>query len=292
MDTEQSLDFWVKNIAEIYHDQHSKREATDMLLPVVQYASFIAEDVRKAEYGELHSHLAHTFAWFCALVGRCKFFPANTHPFYQIEDNLSDLIGYKYPNKCGHCASNPCDCAKRRMQLEFAQDKVPSDSALVTARKQFKRTYQNWTLQNWVSMFDEIYSNLIYAMSVESIAFHLMEELGEVARALRGLIEYEGALGKESELDSNRKKDLDYKKYSFQTELADVFSWLIAVYLKLGHIEKGLGIKQKDLSEDLWSLYGIPQEDKLFCAKCRTNPCKCVFYFREHQLNMHSRAVQ
>lgn len=286
MEKEQSLEFWVGTFVDVYKHHHMKREITEMWLPVVQYGSKIAEDIRKAEYGAVHEHLVHTFAWFCAMIARCKYFKEFTHPFYRIDENLSDIIGFKYPNKCGYCASNPCVCAKQRIALEGVEDKSLQESKLKRARKQFKDTYPNWTLQNWVDMFAEIYSNLIYSMSIESIGFHLMEEIGEVARALRGLSEYEGSL--DVQLNPAYKSDLESKKSSFTSELADVFSWSVAVYLKLRLIEIGLGIKPKQefsgLSEDIWALYGVPEEDRLFCAKCKKNPCECVFYFRLNRL--------
>lgn len=292
MEKEQSLEFWVEKFTEIYKHHHMNREVTEMWLPVVQFGSKIAEDIRKAEYGMVHEHLAHAFAWFFTMIGRCKNFKDFTHPFYRIEKNLSELIGFKYPNKCGHCASNPCDCAKQRMALERTEDKEVQEKKLNRARELFNKTYPNWTIQNWVNMFAEIYSNLIYSMSIESITFHLMEEIGEVARALRGLIEYEGSLG--IQLDLEYKNDLEAKKASFKFELADVFSWLISVYIKLRLIEMGLGIKSeqefKTLSEDIWAQYGIPEEDRLFCAKCKKNPCGCIFYFRTNRLNVNKES--
>jgi NTP pyrophosphatase (non-canonical NTP hydrolase) len=286
MKKEQSLEFWVESFVEIYGHQHSRREVTEMWLPVVQYGSKIAEDIRKAEYGAVHEHIAHLFAWFCSFVGRCKYFEDFTHPFYRIEENLSDIIGFKYPNKCGHCASNPCDCSKLRMALEKANDKQIQERRLDRARALFKKTYPGWTVQDWVDMFAEIYSNSIYSMPIESIAFHLMEEIGEVARAIRGLIEYEGSL--DAQLDPEYRIDLETKRASFKFELADVFSWLIAVYLKLRLIEMGVGIRLEQefegLSEDVWAQYGIPDEDRAFCARCKKNPCQCVLQFRVNRL--------
>jgi NTP pyrophosphatase (non-canonical NTP hydrolase) len=290
MDMEQSLEFWVKSFAEIYGHQHSKREVIEIWLAVVQYGSKIAEDIRKAEYGAVHQHLAHAFAWFCSVVGRCKYCKEVTHPYYRIEENMSDIIGFKYPNKCGHCASNPCDCSRQRMALEKIQDKQVQEDKLNRARALFKRAYPYWTLQNWVDMFAEIYSNSIYSTPIDAIAFHLMEEIGEVARALRGITEYEGAL--DIRLDLQQINDLESKKNSFKFELADVFSWLVAVYLKLRLIEMGIGIKPEQefrgFSEDIWSQYGLPEENKVFCARCKKNPCECVYLFRANRLYVSS----
>ena len=75
---------------------------------------------------------------------------------------------------------------------------------------------------------------------IPAIGFHLMEEVGEMAKEIRK------------------------EKPAFEEAVADVFAWIIALTMKLPQIVP--------LNEITWAVYpGV-------CKTCRQSPCECSVY--------------
>src|SRR5207253_7015543 len=78
-------------------------------------------------------------------------------------------------------------------------------------------------------MFDEIYSNNIMVTDIKEIAFHLLEEVGEVSEQIRELRAQSGR----EEKDLSR---IGHAKRELQRELADVLSWMVTLLIKVTYL--------------------------------------------------------
>lgn len=140
-------------------------------------------------------------------------------------------------------------------------------------------------------MFNAIYANVHHVLSLEIVAFHLLEEVGEATRALKDCYTYDDAREPfSSELHGARKELL-------LDELADVFGWLFATALKIRSTygvhadeyresitrrtvgDSGSRRSAIAFAEILWSKYGMTKTganwDRLKCPGCNSAPCIC-----------------
>ena len=117
-------------------------------------------------------------------------------------------------------------------------------------------------------------------MDMSAVAFHFLEEIGEVADAMARMYSYKG------ELDNIAPR---WAQAWLEEELADVSSWLFAIVGKADSIretaatyarfvgldDRGAGTPIR-LSQIVWARYGLPKADKLYCPHCK-NPdhCEC-----------------
>ena len=126
-----------------------------------------------------------------------------------------------------------------------------------------------------VGMFNNIYGHVHSGLPVEVIALHFIEEVGEVANSIR-LIS-----------GGSRERDED-SILVLEWEIADVFSWICNLTLRVGHHfdllrwyaerlipDVILGrdpAKDISLSSVLWNIYAGPR-GLLRCPGCRARPC-------------------
>jgi hypothetical protein len=139
------------------------------------------------------------------------------------------------------------------------------------------------TTDDWVNMFDNIYGSIVYNSTIEQIAFHFQEEIGEVTRIIT---KYDEIKIRDFTTFNKVKNSLDKE---LQDEIADVFSWVISLLLKLRYIESNLQHyfpggkiiyfdKDYPLSSLLYNRYkdGCPNCESLKCLdNCR--PLFCSF---------------
>lgn len=142
-------------------------------------------------------------------------------------------------------------------------------------------------------------------LSLEQIAFHLLEEVGEVAAALQ-------ACYRSPVLDGVSQADaLEARLLDLEEELADVISWLFAIALKIRRLICGGAVPLLDrltpessilkvcvdldaatsLSEIVWARYGRTpdgeEREHLFCPACGDAPCRCDLRSRVPWLKLH-----
>lgn len=225
-----TLDEWVDEMWQLYQEHNRKRTISEIWISVSRFVSEIAEGLRKSNFYDSRIALAYTFCWLCSFVAKCKN-DDNLYWVYKIEKPFSDIIAYKYPNVCPHCGRGLCGCGQRRIRLEKEKDKGVPET--LRRERKFFRGYDDFTLSEWVSMFSKIYDNTVYSSRLDDICFHLMEETGEVARAIRYLTELEGIV-KDPELAMDKKGELNRKKKELESELADVFSWMCSFSINWG----------------------------------------------------------
>jgi NTP pyrophosphatase (non-canonical NTP hydrolase) len=158
------------------------------------------------------------------------------------------------------------------------------------------------SMNEFAEMFQHIYGDSVEAQTIEQITFHLLEETGEVATALTNLprIHVKNLLNKKNkptreqinEIVSTRR----YYLRALAEELADVFSWINSLTIKLQrylnctsdlaetlHKKEAMARQIKELIERIvqevhpveliWRLHG--EGDILVCEKCRKRPCEC-----------------
>ena len=188
----------------------------------------------------------------------------------------------------------PCTCFTRL--VTHSREREVS-AALRTDFDMFRRFYANRvavvkrsvesTVQ-FEAMFHNLYSNAHHILSLESIAFHLLEEVGESSEAIKDLYTFDDSREPYSpELNATRKA-------RFLEEIADVFSWLFTMALKIRstyvrHAEQYRSsvipnaIRDRyvglDFAQSLWSKYGMTKRganwERLKCPGCQSAPCTC-----------------
>jgi NTP pyrophosphatase (non-canonical NTP hydrolase) len=134
-------------------------------------------------------------------------------------------------------------------------------------------------------MLNNIFKNNVAVLSAEEIAFHLLEEVGEVSTAITGLF-------MQPTDEPLIKKERRERVAEFAEELADVYSWSISLLAKIhrfincasdlvsdltrtrGLLElvKGTLDITNNVVELIWAIY---DQDKsgLKCEKCKQRPC-------------------
>lgn len=141
------------------------------------------------------------------------------------------------------------------------------------------------TLDDFTTMFSNIYKGAHYALPIDAIAFHFMEEVGEVSTCIRRLREREKGRPL-SEEEVNRLKN------NLENEIADVISWIMSLLSKLDYMlgagitylrkfKTSEGAEKKELlqtanlrlSSILWETYQTPDGNTLYCPVCKRRPC-------------------
>lgn len=289
----QTLDWWTQEFWDLYKEKDKKRSIYQMWLSTIEFASKIGEDIRRSSYKELPKHLAHSFAWLLSFVAKCNK-QRNIPPLFKFRDGFSDIIAFKYPNVCGICRKSECTCGLIRGAIESVTGKKPPYAKLLGLRKKFhaEENYRKKNLQGWLNMFDRVYMNTIQGLPIEHIAFHYMEEIGEVAEVITTIYEEEHKFPRE--IDDVRSIEEAVKKFETATtsdelrkalelklilanEIADSFSWWCSLNLKLEHLCKetrGTLIPVKNVQKIILSEYKYVK-GHLRCPVCEEIHCKC-----------------
>lgn len=224
-----TLDEWLEQVWRLYGHNDRIRAVSSIWSSLGIYVSNIAEGLRKAHYDEVFEGLAHTFVWLTSFVAKCTKDTALPSIYRLDEERLSDIIALKFPNRCSHCYASPCACSSMRSQLEAMSDKKGApEGVMLTRRVAFQNScgYRNWAIDQWIQMFQDIFENSYMPLPLENIGFHLAEEVGEVAHAIRALSHLEGRE------DDAAQQEIEEQKLELKKEIADCMSWIAAVFLR------------------------------------------------------------
>jgi NTP pyrophosphatase (non-canonical NTP hydrolase) len=293
----------------IYQNHNMHSTPHELWLQVVNDASQLAETIRRQIIRtkrttdfNVYTQIARLFCRLSAFIGSHLYEPSRTHnPIASLMQKppLDDFISgperyekwilWKYPNACPTCGNCPCVCAAYRRIMEdrnnsgydafwkqhaadFATLKERYRSANGEVNQEVKTLYEG-SLDDWVEMFHKIYGSGHIEMSLESIAFHFLEEIGEVSDGLLCLDElfrYRGTrqdhpvdarslhdrvIQRAGEDPAHRRFSDEYQAASerwhedksefafsrlvdinvslMKEELADVFSWMCALLNKI-----------------------------------------------------------
>jgi NTP pyrophosphatase (non-canonical NTP hydrolase) len=219
------------------------------------------------------------------------------------QKNFSEIAWNKYPGVCPVCfwrrykngetapakMKKPCDCLIFNVE---DRDKVNTDkekkkkAAEKLDRVKKLRNYARVnsgekpnSIDEWQENFRKLYLANLMHTSLVDIAFHLLEEVGEVSDAMVRMYTYTG------DLDSMPKLNQVW----LEEEIADVFSWLLTLVNSLQimpDIAKGFleyldvnKLKFSDekimLSKILWHRYGSDDNQAFWCPICKKLKCKC-----------------
>jgi NTP pyrophosphatase (non-canonical NTP hydrolase) len=323
---ELTLDDHIHDIQLIWNRLDSERPIYDTWLHTVNHASKLGEQVRRGRFNKLLDELGDTVMWFLTFVGKLQQ-PTDTRRvrideerLLYVPQSLSDIVWSKYPNLCPVCFfyyyesdrkdelwGKKCQCllhpreVETRNELlspnerdELNQKKLEKVEALSDyATQAQKRCEQISKVSDLQDMFERIYQVNIDSWSLESITFHLLEEIGEVSDAIVRVYTY--ARKKKpgyapSELVPTRIRNL-------ASELADIVSWIFAVCLKLKYLyaayeEWAQAASKEPLMpeyapiaprmnfwEIVWRRYGLRDGKSLWCPACRNVICQCEVDF-------------
>lgn len=215
---------WQQMFHRIYGKNNDHLTDVDAWLHLTEETAEFAKVMRKENYAELRQSLPDLFAWLCAFANRSGI-------------DIEGALWEKYPRVCPYCEKRTnCVCIAEAQHVKYDPDVL----------KNFvKNNSRPRSVSEWHAMFKDIYGNMNRVLSRDSIGFHLIEEVGQVARKIR-----------------EKKPD------EYAIELADVFAWLIAVTMKLeGEIPS--------LDTITWEMYpGI-------CKRCKQAECICLVGHRQ-----------
>ena len=186
-----TLDKWSEQFWKLYGNHDKKRSVILMWLSVAEYASKIAEDLRRDAFTDFLDHLTHAFAWIVSFVAKCNE-DSDISPLFRFTDTPADVVAFKYPGICGLCANARCACGLVAEVIENVSNKKAKYSHLYGERKKFltdNSGYKAKKVDDWARMFEKIYGGTVKGLPIEHIAFHFMEEVGEVASAVRRIYE-------------------------------------------------------------------------------------------------------
>lgn len=249
MELQQFKTLSVDQIVEAFHRLHGKenqeRTVFNVWLHAVEHASSVGEALRKDEYTEAFCAIARVFGWLCSFVAKC-YYDEKAESVFKLNRRLSEIVWNKYPRMCYACVTFPCHCMARKREVEKVKRITPDQEKLLASARELGQPPSS--LDGWAQMFEAIYGNYHYASSLVGTGFHFLEEVGEVAKSVVDLQEKE-AQDKSGKLIRTA-----------EDEIADVFSWLFAVVLKLRYISESvaplLGVtKTIELSTIVWKAY-------------------------------------
>lgn len=274
-----SLDDWVRGMYDLYGVHDSKRTINDMWASTVIYVSKIAEGLRKPRYEEVFEGIAHTFAWICSIVAKASHDREHLPRGLELE-SLSEIMAYKYPNKCSYCGAKPCTCSAKRMEIEGTAHKKRTHPTAIADRDQFRAAskFNEWSVDLWINMFEGIYREVFMSSPLETIGFHLAEEVGEVSSAIRSYMHAEGS--------DPGAAALTAMQFEFEGEIADCVSWLASLFLRLRAMLQtgGAYVPQQpglEMSRVLAIRFADGNVDSTFircpseCRRTQTEGCRC-----------------
>lgn len=297
------LDEYVRDFFQIYNPylvQEGKkaRAVLDIWLHVVAHASLVGEAIRKLRYDEALNELAEVAVWVMNFVGKCgNLDSSKIDGVFFLDADLSDIIWNKYPGICQYCLEPMCRQCWVGKELEQQQsgNQAQNGNTKPLTKQEKKdirkkkaegtRSSKPKSILAWEDAFRAVYQLNIFGSSIDGIAFHLLEEVGEVARALTDMYTWqEESESKETNAASARMEEL-------KEELADVMSWTFTLTLKLqDEFEKVKEEAKKfrrikgnpsfriSLADAIWRNYG-GDKNSLHCKKCGNSPCTCQTYF-------------
>lgn len=229
-DKSMSIEWWADKLYEVYGDRMKIRKPEEFWMNVLAHISGIGESIRRTSYDDLLYHAAHALSWMICYIKKCNL---EKDGFFRLKNNLTEIVGLKYPAECGHCQSKPCQCDPIRM------DKLEDKAA------HYEKLYESWqvciknsdyNINNWVGIFGKIYGGRIHLQTLENIGFHLLEEGGEEARAVRQLVRFR------EELPKTKGKKKAIIDETFLSEI-DNIPGLINVYKRASKEVKKIDIK-------------------------------------------------
>lgn len=190
-----SLDELYLMIASIYAEQNAHRSPAATFAHFVEVCGMLTVDDRKKkrEDFDLEDALCKALGWFFPLLAKFRV------------KSVESLVFKKYPYVCPYCRACP---HKDSICKTTQGTRRTVDHGAVIAKQAENAGKRPRRLNDWQQMFDDIYPRETAALGTARSIVGLLEELGELAEAVRVFEKY--------------------PKY-FAGEAADVFSYLMGI---------------------------------------------------------------
>jgi len=297
---------WVKDL---------ERPVSDLSYHVISHASKLGEAIRQELYDDARHQLGRLTIWLFSLCKRLQSDKSGADAIFSLSTPLSEIIWSKYPACCPVCFGReyvlpvargeqpeewqgdimPCSCLLHLADVEGRSQKLSREEKRLIQqelRKYAERTKPDTSAEFGLDAFQErsnkVFAPNLFAISIESTAFHLLEEIGEVCEALSSLYTFD------QEEQGNFKRAYAQKKLDLEDEIADVFSWIFALANKLRDIfslpdryfkamfpdapvQPSFG-PYLTLSQVIWETYGNKAHNVLGCRDCNKLVCECNIY--------------
>jgi len=305
-----SLDEWVEIVQSVWGEQDKNRSLYDIWLHAFRHASNVGEQVRQNRPLHILEELTHFVLWLLTFAGRAhdrlgEPKPGERSPeesLFRVRYQYADLVWRKYPNRCPACFDQAradeigplaCVCTLKstrqiedRNTLTDEEAKKAKALAIRAVAEQHKERKPS-SLRAFQAMFKEIYGHNIEREPLPSIAFHLLEEVGEVADALIRIYSHH-----DCDLNAITRDLIDWRLTQLEDEIADITSWVFGLVVKLDQtyddFREYLGklyegdegaasalVRPFSLGRVLWTSYGSRDMRAVWCKHCRSTVCTC-----------------
>ena len=304
-----SLDNFVEEVSGIYREKDKKRSIWDIWFHASHHAASIGEEIRKQKPGaRLLEEIAEFSMWLFTFVGKIKDgigVPLGKperpeESAIRIKWGFSDLIWNKYPNMCPVCFwrrikrgmntsdssfDDPCDCLLHEVESR-AQTQIKEHIKKLHKYAETAGGNKPTSVDEWQKMFFYIYEANLRHFTLTDIAFHLLEEVGEVSDAMVRMYTYA--------IEEFQSGAPSWQQAYLENEIADVTSWVFTLVNKMrlveeivrGHYTYILGPSESEvfptipytLSRILWNCYGSNDLQSLWCPLCKQTKCECPIY--------------
>lgn len=308
-----SIDDYVHDCGVIWQ-KDLERPVFDIYYHVILHASKLGESLRRELYDDAIHEIGRTTMWLFSLVNKLQTTETGVDMVFFVSKPLSDIIWSKYPNCCPTCFGRsialpiknggkpenwggkltPCSCLGRLADVEVRNQRLKEDERKFIrdklreyAKKHKPSDATKLSLSHLQKMFAKVFGANIFLTSIENIGFHLLEEVGEIAEALCGIYTYKSRKDVGSEMRLNKVLELE-------NEIADAFSWLFALAVKLKEIftlpdrtmkklrpDSRMKVRFKsfaDFDRIIWNTYGNKEFGVLGCRDDKRTVCKCDIY--------------
>ncbi|WP_425615147.1 hypothetical protein NA78x_005044 [Anatilimnocola sp. NA78] len=190
-----ALDDLYRMVASIYEEKNSQRPPTSTFAHFVETCGMLTIIDRKKKRDEITivDALCKSLGWFFPLLARLRV------------TSVEELVYRKYPYACPYCRLVP-HSDKQCKTTKGTEATLNHDALIVKYQENQHRRPSG--LNEWQKMFDLIYPREASALGSGRSSLGLLEEIGELAEAIRVFDKY--------------------PKY-FAGEAADVFSYIMGV---------------------------------------------------------------
>jgi len=185
--SERTLQEWQEGFAKLYEGPDSKRDPEHFWIGVMAHFSAVGESIRQYDFLKIYRTAAHAYCWLLCFANKLQ---KSEDPLFLVNEPIWRLVGYKYPKICGHCLNSSCKCSP--YDVEGKLDKVFKYGKWLENLEPISEEIKMWTIKNWMGMFQEVYGKNTELRPLDSIGFHLLEEGGEAAKAIRVLTQFRG----------------------------------------------------------------------------------------------------
>ena len=229
------------------------------------------------------------------------------------QESYQKWVLLKYPEICHKCHENPCHCSpyrvimenREKFRTELEEIQQEREGKVEKIKERIRENPQGFVqrpIDELFEMFYAIYGGSHYESELWKLAAHLMEEIGEVSKKLVDLNQVSRMLESGTPVRSVKKDALERivieedltKKFvemaddelsdylrsrlgeGLKSELADVFSWITAVWNKIGllqHPPEEAGRQPASFAAGLASHYQTPSKE-MGCPVCGRARCK------------------